>query len=198
MSYLYTETCTLPVSDLDDCTYICCCQLCTHHHFRCLPYYGHYWTYLRKRSFLSNRHNTYCCPLWFSWKLFQTLNSHKCVYSAIIHLSIIKRNLPRWLLLISQYLFPLLTSIIVHAIFFTSSSSSSSLPSPSWSLKSLLIWNYKLSRNGSFFPKETPFMCETLPRALCTNLFPLDFPVQSKPGSICKFSQFILTRCRKW
>ena len=148
MSYLYTETCTLPVSGLDDCTHICCCQLCTrhHHHFRCLPYHGHYWTYLRKRSFLLNRHYTYCYPLWFSWKPFQNFNSYKYVYRAISHLRIIKRNRPvelLWYGSIYSLYWPL-SLFMLFVFVFTSSSSLSSFSSPSGSLKSLLIWNYKL------------------------------------------------------
>ena len=147
-SYLYTETYRLPVSGLDECTYICFCQVCTyhhhhhhhHHHFRCLHNYRHYWTSLRKRSFLLNRNNTYCCPLWFSWKPFQNLNLHKCIYRAIYspQYYILKLIVP--VVLFSLY-WPLSLSM---SIVITSSSSSSLLPSPSSSLKSLLIWNYKL------------------------------------------------------
>ena len=144
MSYLYTETYRLPVSDLDECTYICFCRVCTHHHhryhhFRCLHNYSHYWTSLRKRGFLLNRNNKYCCPLWFSWKPFQYLNLHKCIYRAIIHVSVINKEIVPVVLFSLYWPLSLSMSIVV-----TSSSSSSLLQSPSSSLKSLLIWNYKL------------------------------------------------------
>lgn len=134
MCYFYTETCRLPLSSLDDRTFICYCQLCSrqHHHHHHYYFRGPRYdkNYSKNVVFLQTDMTlTSYCPLWFSSRPFQNLKSHKCTYWAIIHLIIIKNRF-RCVILISEYLLPLL---ILGSLFISIviTSSSSSLPSHS-------------------------------------------------------------------